>query len=293
MHFDPVETSPGGRSQERSSVRDSAIDCLISVPCFRESKRLPLFLDALCKELAGAPFKASVVIVDDGSGSLEDAATRSIVDEFRSKYPEIVAEPVFLKRNLGKGGAVYAGWKRSLRDLAPKLLCFVDADGAVPASEVGRLIEELLADHRHRWDALFGSRIKMLGATLERRVTRHYVGRVFATFVTVLTGIETYDSQCGLKVIRRSAYAAIEKELKETRFVFDVELTLLLLQYGFRIREIPVNWKEVPGSKVHLVRDSIRMFSGILRIRQRCGTVTERHALPDWHRQEARSDADA
>jgi glycosyltransferase involved in cell wall biosynthesis len=89
------------------------MDCLIAIPCFRESKRLPLFLDELCKELAAAPFKASIVIVDDGSGRPEDAVTRSIVDQFRSKYPTIIGEPVFLKRNLGKGGAVYAGWKTS------------------------------------------------------------------------------------------------------------------------------------------------------------------------------------
>jgi dolichyl-phosphate beta-glucosyltransferase len=253
------------------------MNCLISIPCFRESARLPSFLDALCKELSCVPFKASIVIVDDGSGYPEDASTRSIVDEFRAKYPEIIAEPVFLKRNLGKGGAVYAGWKTSLHNSAPDLLCFVDADGAVSAPEVGRLIEELLADKNHRWDALFGSRIKLLGSTVDRQATRHYVGRVFATFVTLLTGIGIYDSQCGLKVIRTSAFAAIEKHLKETRFVFDVELTLLLLKYGFKIREVPVNWKEVPGSKVSLVRDSIRMFSGILRIRRRSGTFLNGH----------------
>ena len=178
------------------------MDCLIAIPCFRESKRLPLFLDALCKELAAAPFKASIVIVDDGSGCPEDAFTRSIVDQFRSKYPTIIAEPVFLKRNLGKGGAVYEGWKISSSNSAPELLCFADADGAVPASEVGRLIEELLADQFHRWDALFGSRVKLLGAAVDRKAMRHYIGRVFATFVAVLTGIEIYDSQCGLKVIR-------------------------------------------------------------------------------------------
>jgi dolichyl-phosphate beta-glucosyltransferase len=246
------------------------MDCLISIPCFRESRRLPLFLDALCKELAGAPFKASIVIVDDGSGYPEDASTRSIVDEFRAKYPDLVAEPVFLEQNLGKGGAVYAGWKSSARNSAPKLLCFVDADGAAPASEVARLIEELLGDLRHRSDALFGSRVKMLGANIDRRITRHYIGRVFATFVSLLTGLEIYDSQCGLKVIRRGAYEAIEMHLVETRFVFDVELTLLLLKNGFKIREVPINWKEIPGSKVSLLRDSIRMFSGILRIRKRC-----------------------
>jgi dolichyl-phosphate beta-glucosyltransferase len=250
------------------------MDCLIAIPCFRESRRLPSFLDALCKELSSAPYTASIVIVDDGSGSPEESFTRSIVNEFRSTYPGIIAEAVFLKPNLGKGGAVYAGWKGALSNPAPELLCFVDADGAVPASEVGRLIEELLADQRHRWDALFGSRMKMLGANVERRAIRHYTGRVFATWVALLTGVGTYDSQCGLKVIRRRAYAAIEKQLKETRFVFDVELALLLLQSGFRIREVPINWQEVPGSKVSLIKDSIRMFSGILRIRRRCGTVT-------------------
>jgi dolichyl-phosphate beta-glucosyltransferase len=152
---------------------------------------------------------------------------------------------------------------------APDLLCFVDADGAVPAAEVRRLIGELLDDQEHRWDALFGSRIKLLGKTVHRRMSRHYTGRVFATFVSVVTGLEIYDSQCGLKVVRRSAYEAISAQLKETRFAFDVELTLLLFKAGFAIREVPINWQEVPGSKVRLVRDSIRMFSAVIRTRQR------------------------
>jgi hypothetical protein len=44
-----------------------------------------------------------LLIVDDGSGSPEASFTRAIVDDFHSKFPEIVAELVFLKRNLGKG----------------------------------------------------------------------------------------------------------------------------------------------------------------------------------------------
>ena len=74
-------------------------------------------------------------------------------------------------------------------------------------------------------------------------------------------------------MIRSLAFAAIEDNLRETRFVFNVELALLLLQRGFKIREVSINWREVPGSKVSLLKDSIRMFSGILRIRKRCGTA--------------------
>jgi dolichyl-phosphate beta-glucosyltransferase len=249
------------------------MQCAITIPCFRESKRLPVFLESLCRELAEAPFQASVLIVDDGSGYAEKAALHSVVDEFRSRYPRLIGQPIYLKENLGKGGAVYAGWKAALSSSDPELLCFVDADGAVPGAEVRRLIAELSEDQDRRWDALFGSRIKLLGKRVHRRMTRHYTGRVFATFVSIVTGLEIYDSQCGLKVVRRSAYEAIAAQLKETRFAFDVELTLLLLKAGFAIREVPINWEEVPGSKVKLVKDSIRMFSGVVRITQRSGTL--------------------
>ena len=160
-----------------------------------------------------------------------------------------------------------------MRNGAPELLCFVDADGAVPAYEVRIVVETLIADRGHQWDALFGSRVKMLGSTVNRRASRHYTGRVFATFVSIMTGIEIYDSQCGLKVIRSDAYAAIAAHLKEKRFAFDVELTLLLIKNGFKIREMPINWEEVPGSKVKILTDSIRMFSGVLRMRRSFGSL--------------------
>jgi dolichyl-phosphate beta-glucosyltransferase len=252
------------------------MQCLIVIPCFCESKRLPRFLDSLCSELTKAPFQTSIVIVDDGSGHSEAAALRAVVDDFRIKYPQLIGDPIFLKENLGKGGAVYAGWNTALNNPVVELLCFVDADGAVPAYEVRRLIEKLLADRDHTWAGLFGSRIKILGNTVNRQALRHYTGRVFATFASVLTGIEIYDSQCGLKVVRRTAYAAIEKQLTEKRFAFDIELTLLLIKSGFRIREIPIDWEEVPGSKVKILRDSIRMFSAVFRMRQNFGRIKAR-----------------
>jgi dolichyl-phosphate beta-glucosyltransferase len=215
------------------------------------------------------------VIVDDGSGHSEAAALRSVLDDFRIEYPQLIGNPIFLEQNLGKGGAVYAGWNTALNDPAVELLCFVDADGAVPAYEVRRLIEQLLADKDHLWAGLFGSRIKILGNTVNRHALRHYTGRVFATFASVLTGIEIYDSQCGLKVIRRTAYAAIEKQLSEKRFAFDIEMTLLLIKSGFKIREMPIDWEEVPGSKVKILRDSIRMFSAVLRMRRRFGMASD------------------
>ena len=246
----------------------SAIDCLIAIPCFRESTRLPPFLEALCRALERAPFQARIVVVDDGSGASEAGDTQTAVASARGQWPGLIVEPVFLAANRGKGGAVYAGWQSPAAAEA-RLLCFVDADGSVSPAEVVRLIAELLGDSSERWAALFGSRAKLLGASVERLPSRHYVGRVFATLVTLITGLQIYDSQCGLKVLRRGAFAAVAADLKEMRFVFDVELTAQLQRHGFAIREVPIDWREVAGSKVRLLRDSFRMICGLLRIRRR------------------------
>ncbi|MGV3533636.1 MAG: hypothetical protein ACO1QR_14810, partial [Chthoniobacteraceae bacterium] len=187
-----------------------------------------------------------------------------------AQHPGLLLRPLLLQENRGKGGAVYAGWHAALPH-QPRALALVDADGSVPASEVRRIIETFLAPDASAWEAIFASRVKILGQTVTRHLHRHLLGRVFATGVTMATGVEIYDSQCGLKILRAESFQRISGQLRETGFVFDVELALALLQSGCEVREVPIDWHEVPGSKVHLVRDSVRMFCGLLRIRAHHG----------------------
>ena len=57
--------------------------------------------------------------------------------------------------------------------------------------------------------------------------------------------------------------------LREVSFCFDVELLAALLDSGTAIEEVPVDWRDVPGSKLHVGRDAARMWLGLLRIRHR------------------------
>ena len=52
-------------------------------------------------------------------------------------------------------------------------------------------------------------------------------------------------------------------------FGFDVELLFLAQRAGLRLREVPVRWNHHEGSKVHIVRDSLRMFSEVVSLRRR------------------------
>ena len=81
--------------------------------------------------------------------------------------------------------------------------------------------------------------------------------------------IPVYDSQCGFKLIRRKCYEAIRSELREKRFAFDVELLVALRHIGAKVIEVPIDWFDVPGSKVHFVRDTARMVAAIIGIRMR------------------------
>jgi dolichyl-phosphate beta-glucosyltransferase len=165
-----------------------------------------------------------------------------------------------LPGNLGKGGAIYAGWDL---DRQSEWLGFLDADGSIPPHEVLRLLGSLSSTDA---DALFASRCKILGRTVRRSWIRHAGGRLFATLVVIATNIPVYDSQCGFKLIRRKVYEAVRDQLREKRFAFDVDLLVALRQVGARVIEVPIDWFDVPGTKVHFLRDTSRMIAAVVGI---------------------------
>lgn len=263
--FLPYASQP---SSERSlpSFPLLIVSTHLVIPCYRESTRLPRFLAELCSAME-ALGEVSVLVVDDGSGAEEAAATRVAVDSLRQRHPALL--PMLeLTANLGKGGAVYAGWEQA----APgtRWLGFVDADGSCSAAETARVIDLSRArPSATPPPAFFASRVKMLGRSVERQFKRHLLGRVYATLVSELLNIPVYDSQCGLKLVPQPAYQAIKPKLTISGFAFDVDLMAMLLDGGTAVQEVPIDWHEEPGGKVHLLRDSWRMARDVGAIKQK------------------------
>ncbi len=235
---------------------------LLVIPCFAESSRIGGFLPGLCEHLE-ALGHCRVLVVDDGSGPQEQQRMQDIVRSLQARYLSL-GDLLVLPQNIGKGGVVHAGWNNI--DGA-EWLGFVDADGSVPAAEVGRLIR-LARERGPCGGAIFASRIKILGHRVDRLWRRHLIGRIYATLVSELLQIPVYDSQCGLKLVPHAAYEKLRGNLTVKGFAFDVELLVMLLDQGTQVSEIPIDWHEVPGSKLHLFRDSFRMFRDVLRIKR-------------------------
>ena len=228
------------------------------VPCFEEAGRIdgPAFL-SLVDECA----PASLIFVDDGSRDHTLACLRGIAEQ-RPAQVEIISLP----ENLGKGEAVRQGLLRALSRDA-EFVGYIDADFATPPQELHRLANLVRTS---AYDILMGSRVQLLGHSIERRHARHYLGRVFATCASLGLGLPVYDTQCGAKLFRRTEVlaAALERPFA-SRWVFDVELLERLIHphaqlAGIaveRIREEPLlAWTDVPGSKL---RPAAALRSGL------------------------------
>ncbi|MFA7405238.1 MAG: glycosyltransferase [Pelobacteraceae bacterium] len=220
----------------------------IIVPCYNEATRLnpETFLCALKTEP-----NLSFLFVDDGS--TDD--TLKIIKTIKEKNLSQV-EVLNLEFNSGKAEAVRRGMQMALEGQFENV-GYWDADLATPLDAITSL-SHMLEDVEV--DIVIGSRVCLLGRRIKRRAIRHYLGRIFATFASLLLGITIYDTQCGAKIFKNTDILrqVFEKPFK-VNWTFDVELLARLLilngtspvESSTRWAEFPLDeWIDVKGSKI-------------------------------------------
>ena len=236
--------------------------CLV-VPCFNEEHRLK-GTDFLA--FLSAHPSASLCLVDDGSGD----GTWATLERLRGSRPgQILTHR--LTENGGKAAAVRAGVLHVASMGRWPIIGYWDADLSTPLDEADQLLAALTAHPDCR--LAMGSRVKRLGSRIERKASRHVLGRIFASMASAILGFEVYDSQCGAKLFRAESVPAFFSAPFLTRWLFDLEMLARLRNVVGRdavremTREVPLRrWEEVGGSKLRL-REMIGVPLELLRIR--------------------------
>ena len=239
--------------------------CTIVVPCYNESARLNTDIFA---EFLRQGHKIRFLFVNDGS---KDDTAR-VIQRFsagREEYVELLDK----QKNAGKAEAVREGMLTALREHKAEYVGFWDADLATPLDAIPDLLRELA--HNSALQMIFGARVRLLGRDVHRKAIRHYLGRLFATVVSVMLRLPIYDTQCGAKIFRATPqFEAILTEPFISRWVFDVEIIARVLRAnGFNVKEVehqiyefPLKkWEDVAGSKVH-GGDFLKASVDIIRI---------------------------
>lgn len=234
---------------------DQQADTHLVVPCYRESKRLPIFLPELCQAIGDSGLRVNIQVVDDGSPGDEPEILEKFVTELRNTFP-FLNQPLLLENNQGKGGAIRAGW-----DYGEGIdqLAFVDADGAVSATEVVRVLKA--ADSETVYLAVRSSDDSR---NAERVLSRKIVARVFNWLIRARYDIHVSDTQCGFKVIPNSFYRSAREKLVQCGYAFDLELILSAKKNGCQIKTAPVEWKEIPGGTTNL-KDGLTFLKQLIK----------------------------
>ena len=268
-----------------TSITNHNVMLTVVVPCFNEEDRLlPMLYDTMtcldeevrrCRSLFVLNFEKKVgekkkfetnveenndmggiaayevLVIDDCSTDrTADVATKFFRDHHNLS---INSRVVRITPNKGKGHAVRCGFFEAMGDV----VLMADGDNATQIDSVLRLHSALMK--RNNVSIAIGSRAHLENESIATRTLFrtalmylfHFVV-LFTYWCTTRRMCTLRDTQCGFKLFRRKECSVLFENNRLERWAFDVEIMLLAKRLAVDVVEVPVNWTEVPGSKVRL-----------------------------------------
>jgi glycosyltransferase involved in cell wall biosynthesis len=202
----------------------------IVIPAYNERARIRATLDRVLAHISDRRWDAEILVVNDGSRD----DTAQIVENYSAQHPSL------------------------------RLLLFTDADLSSPIEEADKLFAALEAGA----DVALGSRwLRAELQTQRQSLHRQLFGRIFNLALRIVLGLPYRDTQCGFKAFTRRAAQVIFPRQRIERWGFDPEILFLARKFGMKVEEVPVEWAHSEGTRINPLRDGIRMFVEMLRIR--------------------------
>lgn len=231
-----------------------AIQYSIVLPAFNEGVRIGPSLEKALAFVREQGWSAEIIVVDDGSRD----DTAELVRGFMTNAPE-----VRLLQNPGNHGKGYSV-RNGMLNARGEILLFSDADFSSPVQEALKLIAAL----QQGADVALGSRwLQAETQTVRQSLLRQFVGRAYNVLLRVALGLPFKDTQCGFKAFTRRAAEIVFTRQQIEGWGFDPELLFIARKFKLKIVEVPVEWANDDRSKVNPIRDGIKMFFELLKIR--------------------------
>jgi dolichol-phosphate mannosyltransferase len=206
----------------------------VVIPTYNEAANIEGIVRATVVELDRvAPGAYRILIVDDNSPD----GTGQIAD--RLSAAETQVEVMHRAAKTGLGHAYLAGFARALSGGA-ELVIEMDADFSHDPRYLGPML-----DAAKEADLVLGSRYVEGGGVEDWGLLRRLISRGGGFYARKILGVQIHDLTGGFKCIHRRVLETIQLEtIRAEGYVFQIEVTYRALRAGFRVKEIPIVFRD-------------------------------------------------
>lgn len=212
----------------------------VVIPAYNEEKNIEKTVRSIFDYLSSKNIEHEIIVVTDGSTD----KTNDIVRLLKTDLSTL--ELVEFEKNRGKGFAVKQGMLKAKGDSR----LFTDADNATTVDH----IEKMMPYFGQGYGVVIAS-IAVSGhkvASGSEPLWRRIFGKMGNLFIQIMVVPGIRDTQRGFKIFTAKAAEKIFPKLTIERWGFDIEVLVLAKKFGYKVKEVPVDWKNEPESHVGL-----------------------------------------
>ena len=229
------------------------IDISLILPAYNESRVIPTTIGDAVRYFDARGLRYEIIVAADGSDG-----TREIVRDLARANPALSAIGADARR--GKG----LGIREAVAIAGGKVIGYADADNKVPVEEYDKFRPLLDSGV----EVVIGTR-RGSGAAIERAqpLYRRVGSKGFLYFMQTVVGLPGInDTQCGFKFFQHDCAKELFRRQKVDAYMFDVEILAIARRLGYRIRQVPVRWRDDADSRLNLVSGNLKNMRDIFRI---------------------------
>jgi glycosyltransferase involved in cell wall biosynthesis len=224
----------------------------IILPAYNEADKIESSIQKLTSILKSKNISFEIIIAEDGSTDGTDRIAARLAKE--NKF----IKHLHYDERLGRGLAL----KRCGEILKGNYLAYMDVD---LAPRFGEKLVDVLNEFKNGFDIVIGSRYHELSKT-KRSFERKVASKSYNFLQKILFGVPIKDLQCGFKSFRRDVFIQMNKEVDANGWFWDTEMLIRSFLKGYKIKEIPVEWKEGKQTKVKMIKDSLSMGTSLIKL---------------------------
>jgi glycosyltransferase involved in cell wall biosynthesis len=235
--------------------KNMQLDVTVVLPAINEADIVEQTVDVISKELKTYGCTYEIIIAEDGSTDGTDKKAA----ELSEKLPYV--RHVHGEKRLGRGRAL----KNSFKQSNGKILVYMDVDLSTDIKYLPQLVDAVTIED---YQLATGSR-RLSQSKAKRTFTRNAASRIYNFMVRLFLWSNLKDHQCGFKAFQREILLSLLDEVEANHWFWDTETIVRAQRKGYRVKEIPVEWKSTRETKVKLFRDSFDMAKQVLALWRR------------------------